>query len=199
MKLIEASTINFLCALLPQHDTFKLDLAWLTSYVGIMSCDLCHTWYRSTSAPHACTISCLYLYQVSVLDSGFMLGDGGGCYTGAAPCCVLLLNIPTTPSTILSQPFLPKTMAHTCHPAHNTQHTAHPSLVQGPPTYTSNLHLTPTITSPTPVWEGLRLHRGVLCFAREHLERLYEGAKAIDMHLDLTPGGRASRTRGPHS
>ena len=27
------------------------------------------------------------------------------------------------------------------------------------------------------VWEGIRLHRGVLLFAREHLRRLYQGAK----------------------
>ena len=36
------------------------------------------------------------------------------------------------------------------------------------------------------VWEGLRLHRGVLMFAGEHLRRLYEGAKALDMHLGLS-------------
>ncbi len=33
------------------------------------------------------------------------------------------------------------------------------------------------------VWEGIRLHRGVLAFGRRHLKRLFEGAKAIDMDL----------------
>ena len=28
------------------------------------------------------------------------------------------------------------------------------------------------------VWEGIRLHRGVLLFAHEHIRRLYQGAKA---------------------
>ena len=37
------------------------------------------------------------------------------------------------------------------------------------------------------VWEGLRLHKGVLVFLEEHLARLYEGAKALDMHIDLEP------------
>lgn len=36
------------------------------------------------------------------------------------------------------------------------------------------------------VWEGIRLHRGVLAFGRRHLKRLFEGAKAIDMDLGLT-------------
>ncbi|KAG2433280.1 hypothetical protein HXX76_008347 [Chlamydomonas incerta] len=35
------------------------------------------------------------------------------------------------------------------------------------------------------VWEGIRLHNGVLLLAEEHLERLAEGAKAIDMDLGL--------------
>src|SRR5690625_4645206 len=43
------------------------------------------------------------------------------------------------------------------------------------------------------VWEGLRLHRGKWLFLEEHLDRLFEAAKAID----LDPGmdreiGRAS-------
>ena len=29
------------------------------------------------------------------------------------------------------------------------------------------------------VWEGLRLHRGKILFAAEHMKRLYEGAKAL--------------------
>jgi branched-subunit amino acid aminotransferase/4-amino-4-deoxychorismate lyase len=36
------------------------------------------------------------------------------------------------------------------------------------------------------VWEGLRLHRGVLLFAQEHLERLLEGAASLDMQLGLS-------------
>ncbi|PRW33103.1 branched chain amino acid aminotransferase [Chlorella sorokiniana] len=36
------------------------------------------------------------------------------------------------------------------------------------------------------VWEGIRLHRGVLLFLQDHLDRLYEGAKAIDMDIGLT-------------
>jgi branched-chain amino acid aminotransferase len=35
------------------------------------------------------------------------------------------------------------------------------------------------------VWEGIRLHRGRLLFLEAHLERLYEGAKAIDMDIGL--------------
>lgn len=37
------------------------------------------------------------------------------------------------------------------------------------------------------VWEGLRLHRGKILFAREHMKRLYEGAKALDMAMDVDP------------
>ncbi|KAI8474363.1 MAG: branched chain amino acid aminotransferase [Monoraphidium minutum] len=36
------------------------------------------------------------------------------------------------------------------------------------------------------VWEGLRVHRGVVVFAAQHLERLWEGAKALDMDLGLS-------------
>lgn len=36
------------------------------------------------------------------------------------------------------------------------------------------------------VWEGIRVHRGVMAFAEQHLERLYEGAKALDMDLGLS-------------
>lgn len=36
------------------------------------------------------------------------------------------------------------------------------------------------------VWEGLRLHHGVLVFIDAHLDRLYEGAKAIDLDIGLT-------------
>ena len=37
------------------------------------------------------------------------------------------------------------------------------------------------------VWEGLRLHNGGIAFLREHIERLYEGAKAIFMDIGLAP------------
>ena len=36
------------------------------------------------------------------------------------------------------------------------------------------------------VWEGLRLHNGRVAFLQAHLERLYEGAKAIDLDIGLT-------------
>ena len=37
------------------------------------------------------------------------------------------------------------------------------------------------------VWEGLRVHKGKIAFLDEHLERLYGGAKAIDMEMDVSP------------
>lgn len=37
------------------------------------------------------------------------------------------------------------------------------------------------------VWEGLRLVRGGIPFLREHVERLYEGAKAIFMDIGVPP------------
>ncbi len=36
------------------------------------------------------------------------------------------------------------------------------------------------------VWEGLRLHRGKFAFLAAHLDRLYEGAKAIAMNIGLS-------------
>ena len=36
------------------------------------------------------------------------------------------------------------------------------------------------------VWEGLRLHHGGLAFLEEHLDRLYQGAKAIALDIGLT-------------
>ncbi|MFN3835940.1 MAG: aminotransferase class IV [Glycocaulis sp.] len=36
------------------------------------------------------------------------------------------------------------------------------------------------------VWEGLRVHHGHIAFLDRHLERLYEGAKAIDMDIGLS-------------
>src|ERR1044071_1406523 len=36
------------------------------------------------------------------------------------------------------------------------------------------------------VWEGLRVHKGRIAFLDRHLDRLFEGAKAIAMDLGLT-------------
>ena len=36
------------------------------------------------------------------------------------------------------------------------------------------------------VWEGLRLHRGVLLFLDQHLDRLYAGAAAISLDIGMT-------------
>jgi len=39
------------------------------------------------------------------------------------------------------------------------------------------------------VWEGLRLYNGVWAFWDEHLDRLFEAAKAIDLDLILDRDG----------
>ena len=39
------------------------------------------------------------------------------------------------------------------------------------------------------VWEGLRVHRGRIAFLAAHLERLYEGARAIDLDVGLDGAG----------
>ena len=39
------------------------------------------------------------------------------------------------------------------------------------------------------VWEGLRLHKGRLMFLEAHLDRLFEGAKAINLDIGLTRQG----------
>lgn len=36
------------------------------------------------------------------------------------------------------------------------------------------------------VWEGFRLHRGVLVFLKEHYDRLFQGAKTVGMDLDMS-------------
>jgi branched-chain amino acid aminotransferase len=36
------------------------------------------------------------------------------------------------------------------------------------------------------VWEGIRVHNGKLAFIDQHLQRLFEGAAAIDMNIGLT-------------
>ena len=37
------------------------------------------------------------------------------------------------------------------------------------------------------VWEGIRVHNGRLAFLDDHLRRLYEGAKALDMDIGKSP------------
>lgn len=37
------------------------------------------------------------------------------------------------------------------------------------------------------VWEGLRVHHGKIAFLDAHLDRLYGGARAIDMEMDVSP------------
>lgn len=43
------------------------------------------------------------------------------------------------------------------------------------------------------VWEGLRVHRGKAAFLGRHLDRLFEGARAIAMGIGLSPDGLAKR------
>lgn len=43
------------------------------------------------------------------------------------------------------------------------------------------------------VWEGLRLHDGGLPFLDQHLDRLYEGARAIDLDIGLDRGALTAR------
>ena len=43
------------------------------------------------------------------------------------------------------------------------------------------------------VWEGLRLHKGGIPFLWAHLERLYEGAKALDFSVGLSPDALVKR------
>lgn len=45
------------------------------------------------------------------------------------------------------------------------------------------------------VWEGIRLHKGALVFLDAHLDRLFEGAKAIDLEIGRT---RAELTAALH-
>ncbi|MFT5624499.1 MAG: branched-chain amino acid aminotransferase, partial [Lentimonas sp.] len=39
------------------------------------------------------------------------------------------------------------------------------------------------------VWEGLRLHNNTWAFAEEHLDRLFEAAKAIDLDIGMDRKG----------
>lgn len=36
------------------------------------------------------------------------------------------------------------------------------------------------------IWEGLRVHRGKIAFLQRHLDRLYEGAKALDIEMEVS-------------
>jgi branched-chain amino acid aminotransferase len=36
------------------------------------------------------------------------------------------------------------------------------------------------------VWEGLRVHNGKIAFLEQHLDRLYKGAKALDMEMEIS-------------
>ena len=46
------------------------------------------------------------------------------------------------------------------------------------------------------VWEGLRVHNGRIAFLERHFDRLYEGAKAIDMDIGLTRPELTDRLNG---
>ncbi|MFT5502882.1 MAG: branched-chain amino acid aminotransferase [Gammaproteobacteria bacterium] len=43
------------------------------------------------------------------------------------------------------------------------------------------------------IWEGLRVHNGTVAFLDQHLERLYNGAKALDMEMDISPDQLTTR------
>ena len=43
------------------------------------------------------------------------------------------------------------------------------------------------------VWEGLRVHHGKIAFLDRHLERLYDGAKALDMKMDVAQQALSQR------
>lgn len=43
------------------------------------------------------------------------------------------------------------------------------------------------------VWEGLRVHNGRIAFLNEHLDRLFEGAAALDMDIGITHSELAER------
>ncbi len=46
------------------------------------------------------------------------------------------------------------------------------------------------------VWEGMRLHKGTVVFLETHLDRLYEGARAIDLDIGMD---RAALTDALHA
>ena len=43
------------------------------------------------------------------------------------------------------------------------------------------------------VWEGLRVHQGKVAFLQAHLDRLYQGAKALDMDIGISPQAMVKR------
>lgn len=43
------------------------------------------------------------------------------------------------------------------------------------------------------IWEGLRLHRGVIPFLERHLKRLWEGARALDLDPGVSPAALRQR------
>ncbi len=43
------------------------------------------------------------------------------------------------------------------------------------------------------VWEGIRLHHGKLAFIDQHMKRLYDGAKALDMDIGIGPDEMVDR------
>ena len=45
------------------------------------------------------------------------------------------------------------------------------------------------------VWEGIRLHKGQLLFLRDHLARLYSGARSIDLDIGMTQETLTGRIR----
>jgi Amino-transferase class IV len=43
------------------------------------------------------------------------------------------------------------------------------------------------------VWEGLRVHNGGIAFLNQHLERPYEGARALRIDIGMSPASLAGR------
>lgn len=43
------------------------------------------------------------------------------------------------------------------------------------------------------IWEGLRVHNGRVAFLKDHMDRLWEGAKALDIDLGLTQEALGAR------
>ncbi len=43
------------------------------------------------------------------------------------------------------------------------------------------------------IWEGLRVHQGKIAFLDQHLDRLYEGAKALDIEMEVDPEALTQR------
>ncbi|MDA8754220.1 aminotransferase class IV, partial [Luminiphilus sp.] len=43
------------------------------------------------------------------------------------------------------------------------------------------------------IWEGLRVHQGTIPFLSQHLKRLWEGAKALDLDMGISRDALADR------